>query len=388
MMKQKILLLALIWIFPSCTVATDTTEPYEAFCTSEADFNTDTTVIYDCKGTDSQACKKAGGEYSEEESKCDEINPFSSEECDAISGFRFSPSLTCREVAAFASFLDCNDFLITSFYLPNIQSTCCGGKENDLDFCSDAEKPYEAFCTSEADFNSDAVVFNSCIGTESQACEDAGGSYNAEGSSCDDIDTSSSEECDAIPGFTFEPSATCQDLAPLAPFLDCNDNDIFSTGFLLSIIQPICCGGEENYLDFCLGTTLPGIITSNDICMKCAAVMEGVTEECFDSVGLWQLQSDISVDSWPGCGNIESHMDVNTECKQSVSEYHKCTEMPIINPTASPTILTVFPKGTPTATPTVSPIFSRVSKKGGESVKLKKNPKKRSGKKINRRHSE
>eukprot|EP00548_Thalassiothrix_antarctica_P018690 CAMPEP_0194195356 /NCGR_PEP_ID=MMETSP0154-20130528/76091_1 /TAXON_ID=1049557 /ORGANISM="Thalassiothrix antarctica, Strain L6-D1" /LENGTH=649 /DNA_ID=CAMNT_0038919881 /DNA_START=537 /DNA_END=2483 /DNA_ORIENTATION=+ len=546
MTKLNAFLLLLPWMAPSSTVASDGKEPYEALCTSEVAFNADTTVIYECIGTDSQACEDAGGFYSEEDSVCDDINPFSSEECDAISGFSFSPSFTCQEVAPYASNIDCSNFLVTLVYLASIQSTCCGGTENHRNLCSDDQKPFEAFCTSEAEYDIDAILFYECRGTESQACEDAGGSYNAEESSCDDIDTFSSEECDAIPGFTFEPSATCQDLASFASALvDCNDifstsfllssrgtesqacedaggsynaegsscddintfsseecdaipgftseptvtcrdvaiiaplidcNDLSSTGFLLPLIQSTCCGGTENHLDLCPNTQKPyegfctseadfnadttvtyeckgtdskaceeaggsfdeeesvcddlspfsseecdaipkftftpsatcqeisfiasqidcndylssiylplvqstccgapenykdlcpgitssDLITSNDVCIRCAAVMEGVTENCFDAVGLWQAQSGISVDFWSGCANIESPMDVNTECKQSVFEYHNCTEIfeetvnviPTVSPTKTPA---ASPIVSPTKTPTVSPIVS------------------------------
>merc|ERR1711957_252440 len=151
--------------------------------------------------------------------KCDDIDTSTSNACDIIPGFEYEVSETCKEFGSYvlyypegAFYKDCSSPYVSQYFLPRYQDKCCGGEMNNKDICPNVAKPYEAFCTSESDFNADAPVFYECKGTDSEACKKAGGMYTSDdGGKCDDIDTSTSNACDIIPGFEYEVSSTCKE---------------------------------------------------------------------------------------------------------------------------------------------------------------------------------
>jgi len=151
-----IILITVQW---SLTLAT---EPYEAFCTSESDFNADAPVFYDCKGTDSEACRKADGKYtSEGGGKCEDIDLSTSNACDTISGFEYEVSSTCEEFGSYVSlypeaeayFKDCSNPLVSQYILPIYQDTCCGGKMNNKNICPNTIAPDPCSVCNENDRN-------------------------------------------------------------------------------------------------------------------------------------------------------------------------------------------------------------------------------------------
>ena len=139
-------------------------EPYEAFCTSKSDFNADAPVFYDCLGTDSEACKKAGGMYNPSDDggsgKCDDIDTSTSNACDIISGFESEVSSTCEEFGSYvlyyseaAFYKDYSSPYVSQYILPRYQDKCCGGEMNNKNICPNTITPDHCSVCNENDRN-------------------------------------------------------------------------------------------------------------------------------------------------------------------------------------------------------------------------------------------
>ena len=137
--------IALITAQWSLNLASD---PFEAFCTSESDFNADAPVFSSCKGNDSQACERAGGMYtSDDGGKCNDIDTSTSNACDIISGFKYEVS-SCAEIGSYvsynaeaASYKNCSSPYVLQYILPTYQDKCCGGKMNNKNICPNTRDP-------------------------------------------------------------------------------------------------------------------------------------------------------------------------------------------------------------------------------------------------------
>jgi len=115
------------------------TNSFANYCTSESDFNADTTFSYFCKGTNGTACQDAGGMHYND--LCYNIDTSTSTTCDAI-GFNYEASYTCEEYSSTfnPSFLSCSDS--DSLYtISLIHTICCGGVINNKDICPNTILP-------------------------------------------------------------------------------------------------------------------------------------------------------------------------------------------------------------------------------------------------------
>ena len=120
-----------------------------------------------------------------------------------------------------------------------------------------AVEPYEALCTSEQDFRTDAVLTDRCYGNNAKACTDAGGTYGNQGDmiafTCYGIDSDTPDKCGELTGFTY--IHTCGDFGAYlsvpdnaARLLDCSSEFAF---YLIPGVQFTCCGGEGNQKRVC-----------------------------------------------------------------------------------------------------------------------------------------
>jgi len=169
-------------------ICADLPDPYVAICTSEQDFKTNATATYACKGTNADACTDAGGMFNDDEETCEGIDlPYI---CGLITGFNYEEDKTCGQMGydlfnpdAAYNLVDCaNPYILPFIY--QLQSTCCGGAENHKDICPDNPKPYEAICTSEDDFLTNAKSSSHCRGINADACTAAGGEYKNNEQNC------------------------------------------------------------------------------------------------------------------------------------------------------------------------------------------------------------
>jgi len=127
----------------------DLLEPYEAFCTSESAFKTDSPVFYTCDGTDAEACTKAGGNFDDDSNVCDGIDIITSTACDAI-GFTYTAVATCGEFVSEINnpeinFIDCYSPQMP-LLLDQYQSTCCGSIDYYKDVCPDLKPDTPDIC--------------------------------------------------------------------------------------------------------------------------------------------------------------------------------------------------------------------------------------------------
>ena len=327
---------------PILVPPTDFLKPYEAFCTSKSAFKDETNIIT-CIGTDSKACEEAGGSYTSNDDdtigSCDDIDIKTSTACNTI-GFNYERT-TCEQFGEYVNYFpsaaiyqDCSIFLVTQFFIPLVQATCCGGESYNKDICQDQSKPHELFCSSESDFKHDATFLSSCTGTDSKACEEAGGSYMFDfdiGGSCDNIDIDTAIACNAI-GFTYERTTCAQfggymiDPETASIYQDCSNPSV--TQNFLPSYQSTCCGGESNKKDICPGTL--SNITNADICRVCDKNRDlpGVSEECFGNVTAWAGQFDNSLARLESCDEPNNGSDVSIECKEDVLTFFNCTSHP------------------------------------------------------------
>jgi len=346
-------------------ICPDNPNPYEAICTSKDDFLTDTAASYACKGTNADACTAAGGEYNNNDEKCENIDTFTSDKCDEIAGFNYEEEWTCGQMGSFLFFsqnlkyLDCSNPDNLPF-ISQFQSTCCGGADNHKDICADAQAPHEAFCISEQDYQTNAVAIYACQGTDAQACTDADGEYNEDNGYCDDIDTITPDKCGEIAGFTYVEDATCEEAGNYlsipenaAELLECSNPWVVN--FQIPTFQATCCGGANNIKDICSDAPK---ITSADICNQCNNNRDeaGVSTECFTTISML-AEGGYGVPEV--CRSSENGSAVNVECKAAISSRFDCASptsppiaSPVTSPVASPVTLPTMPTS---ASPVTSP---------------------------------
>ena len=192
---------------------------------------------------------------------------------------------------------------------------------------------FEHFCTIETAFNANAPLFSECKGTDSQACEDAGGVYESE--TCD-VDTTTSIKCDAIPGFVYETTVTCEQFGSYmtmipeaaAEYKDCSSFIVVS--YLIPLFQSTCCGGLMNNKDVC--PDVPDTNTNSvDPCSACDENDKNInntniSEKCGVAVAAWYELKGI--DKPEECADNESASSVSAKCKDYVFSMFKCS----INP--------------------------------------------------------
>jgi len=310
-------------------------EPYETFCTSESDFKADAPLFQTCNGTDIQACKDAGGTYVEEDGICDDIDTDTSEACENITGYSYEVPTTCEQYGTvldmFVSsgqFTNCTDAVGLGYKVPQFQLGCCGGASYSTDVCS-GSNTYEAFCTSESDFKADAPFLYGCYGTDTQACEDAGGTYDEENGKCNgNFNPFKPDSCENIAGYSSEVEYTCEQYGTILAVPDnlerLTDCTTGQTLAFLPLIQDPCCGGASYNKNICPDTITT--TTAADVCSKCDKNREeiGVSTDCFAAVLVWEIISNESFDL-DVCSETNGP-DVSVECKALILETLDCME--------------------------------------------------------------
>lgn len=199
---------------------------------------------------------------------------------------------------------------------------------------------HEIFCNNAEAFQANTSVIYSCSGTDSDACEGAGGSFNVEAEICENINSLGPNDCEAIPGFTPKTQNTCSDMANYFQNMDpCENDGIRSTHYRM---QSICCGGDPaNFADVCDGDV--DVPTKEEVCESCEYELDtlsqkGVTEGCLGKVETY-IQSSTKALNLEGCTDVDGQdpANVNVACKNSVMSNFDCdsgnNEGPITAPT-------------------------------------------------------
>ena len=170
-----------------------------------------------------------------------------------------------------------------------------------------------------------------CKGTDSQACEDAGGVYESENDACD-VDTTISIKCDAIPGFMYETTVTCEQFGSYmtmipeaaAEYKDCSN--FIAVLYLIPLFQSTYCGGLMNNKDVC--PDVPDTNTNSvDPCSACDENDKNInntniSEKCGVAVAAWYELKGI--DEPEECDDNESADNENADNESATTVSAKC----------------------------------------------------------------